>query len=539
MNPGDTTPPTTARGTRWRRRLHLASIVVFLAAILAPTVDTFLRTDEVRGPGPEMRSAAKRPHWRGTQTAMSTWPAAYEAYFVDTCGLRDVLMRLNSLAKYYVFGVSPSPVQVVGRHGWIFYAGDRSMEVHRGTFPFEPGDLERWAGELENRRRSLEAVGCRYLFVIVPNKETIYPEFVDPSITRIAPTRFDVFHEYVRTHTSVDLLDLRPAMAEAKKNDTGPMDVLYTPHGTHWTARGTQVAYQQLVRRVAQIFPGTTYVPPEEFDVAPTPYGTDTFAVNLYLEGILRQPGTLLYHRGGPTHWVKERRDAPPRWRRTQAEGENRLPHTLLFHDSFGPFVYDQLADSFSILDTHEGEYETRSVEAGATKLVIEMWVERYLVNHAPRADRDERVGSLRQMFDLAPHRLFALDAASNNYQPFEGGHLEPVSTPDGPAVTLWRTTVKGGLRTHVFRSPPRGDVLAHVVLDCDRPATLEIMWRETNGPEFNRARRALLPLREGPFETVESLPALGKDCEILLRPTEPDARITLRTFEVRSVEAP
>jgi len=524
---------------RIARVLRITCIVSFLGAILAPTADTFVRDDMARGPAPELRTAAREPAWQNTQAAISAWPAAYDAYFNDTCGLRDVFLRMNSWVKYFVFRNSPSAKQLVGREGWIYYAGDKSVDVYRGTFPFVPGALATWAAELENRRKALDKVGIRYVFAIAPNKETIYPEYVNPAVTRLAPTRLDDFMEYVHAHTSVDVLDLRPALFAAKSRDTGPMDALYTPHGTHWSGRGSMVVYGEIVRHVASLFPGTTFVPPEEFDLVPVACAPDSFAKGLYLEGILRQPGTSPWRRGNPKFRVKESRDALPRWMRTVTQGENLLPHTLLFHDSFGPFVQEQLADSFSTLDTHEGEYDPRSVAVGDTKLVIEMWVERYLVNHAPNAMRDERVGSRLDSFVAAPHRLYTFDATTATYTPVGGITIEPADGPDGRALTISRTLATEGLRTSVFRTPAQGDVLVHVVLESDRDATFEVMWRTTRSAPFNRLRRVSFPLRVGRFENVFDIPALGDETELFLRPTETGARLRLSTFEVRSREAP
>jgi hypothetical protein len=89
---------------RARRGLDAALVAAFLAALAAPTLDAFVRDDAARGPAPEMRAASPMPDLPRDLDGLSRFPAAFEAHFADTFGLRDRLLRLNSLEKYTCSG---------------------------------------------------------------------------------------------------------------------------------------------------------------------------------------------------------------------------------------------------------------------------------------------------------------------------------------------------------------------------------------------------------------------------------------------------
>src|SRR5204862_369648 len=80
--------------------------------------------------------------------------------------------------KLFVFGVSPSPKVMLGRDDWLFYTGESSVEIFRGTRPFDETALEEWCRALESQRDFLARRGIAYVFAIAPNKETIYPDLV-------------------------------------------------------------------------------------------------------------------------------------------------------------------------------------------------------------------------------------------------------------------------------------------------------------------------------------------------------------------------
>ncbi|MBL8859436.1 MAG: hypothetical protein JNL28_13070 [Planctomycetes bacterium] len=517
---------------------NAALIVLFAAALLAPTFDLFVRADVERDTAPEFRAPTPKPTLKPDPEALYKYPARYESHFNDTFGLRDKILRLNSIQKYFGLKLAPTRSQVVGEHGWIYYAGDYSMEVVSGALPFTEAQLMAWQGELEARAAMHAAGGRRYLFALVPNKESIYPEHLPASIPRNGPTRMDQFVAWMSAHSDVNVLDMRPAFLAAKQHDTGPMDPLYTPHGTHWTSRGVYTAYNALVGRLAE---GTSYAGPlpfEAFEIQRYEVGADSLASNLYLMGLLVQPGDSLVRREPNRIQLLEQTIRAPTWVRTRGLDPNLLPHTIVFHDSFGPFIAATLAQSFETLDMSEGLYDRQRIDGRNTRIVVEMFVERYLRNHvpSPTAVPEPPLAVDSGVFDALPHVLFDLAATPEKARPVDG--LDLTRTADG-GYRLQRTSAKDGLVCGPFPMPAQGEVRVQIEFESDATGSLDIMWRRAGDEGFKRNQRAMLPASSRRDTRDISIPALGGMCEIMLRPTGMQPPVVVRACRVRSGLAP
>src|SRR5690606_33872186 len=115
--------------------------------------------------------------------------------------------------------VSPSPAVIEGRDGWFFYAEDGAMEDYAATVPFTSAELEAWRQTLQDTYDWLTARGIAYLFVVPPDKHQVYPEEMPDSIRRNGHSRIDQLVHHLAAHTTVPVLDLRPALHEAKMQE--------------------------------------------------------------------------------------------------------------------------------------------------------------------------------------------------------------------------------------------------------------------------------------------------------------------------------
>ena len=112
-------------------------------------------------------------------------------------------------------------------------------------------ELARSVQELERRQRSLEARGIRYLVVVAPNKETIYPEFMPERLRPVSDvSRLDQLVAALKERSSVPLLDLRPALRTAKQQGR-----VYHVTDTHWNDAGSMAASVAVLERLAIWYP--------------------------------------------------------------------------------------------------------------------------------------------------------------------------------------------------------------------------------------------------------------------------------------------
>jgi alginate O-acetyltransferase complex protein AlgJ len=236
---------------RIRHGLQWATIAVFLGLLWLPAFDSFFHWDKAPMPN-ENRAPARFPAFNLTIGGVRDFVAGLESYYNDHFGFRRRLIRWNNHWKHEVFNESNLPNVVTGRGGWLYYSGDDMIENCLGLTQFSPKELREWQSLLETRRDWLAKRGIRYLFVVTPNKESIYPEFLPEWMVKARPTtKLDQFFDYMKTNSTVEVLDLRPLLAEAKKTS-----LVYMVTDTHWNYDGAFIAHQELIRTLSRQLPG-------------------------------------------------------------------------------------------------------------------------------------------------------------------------------------------------------------------------------------------------------------------------------------------
>jgi alginate O-acetyltransferase complex protein AlgJ len=364
--------------TRLRARADAICVGLFLAALLAPWVDALARPAAARGPEREGRAAAPMPGWPASLEEVETWPTRLRARFDDVFGLRDVLLRWNSLEKLYVFGVSPTDRAYVGRDGWMFYSRSRSIDSLRGLVPWTAEDLGAAVKRFVERRDALRARNIEYLLVVVPNKESVYPEKVPARFERVAPTRLDGLTAAFEAAHFDAFVDLRAALLAAKSASDGP---LYCPLGSHWEHRGALAAYHAIAARLGARSLRSSPLDERELTLVAAPALYDSWARRMYVEDVLAGEAFEYVPTAPRAHVLRERaRHGPGTTFVTAIEGSTH-PRALFVHDSFGPYLERLLAEHFASLTcAWTNAYDDALVTASQPDIVIELFVERRLV---------------------------------------------------------------------------------------------------------------------------------------------------------------
>lgn len=235
------------------RVLNKVLVVLFLAILLAPTAAVILSVDPMNSLD-EKRALAPRPAVRRWTLAslppVATLAQEWEKYFNDHFGLRKLLIGTYRLAAFHLLKTSPNPGIVVGESDgagtWLFLDADLTkdglgFQGWLGKQPYSDAQLATIAVQLRQATELARKNEVKFLFVICPDKQTVYPENL-PSRLRPQPgtrSRLDQFWAMAAGLTDVPLVDLRAPLWKAK-----PDGVLYHTTDTHWNFRGGFVGYQ-------------------------------------------------------------------------------------------------------------------------------------------------------------------------------------------------------------------------------------------------------------------------------------------------------
>jgi hypothetical protein len=361
-----------------RRIQDIALIVFFLAALCLPGLGMALRFD-LAPAHKENRTLAPFPPLALSRQAVGSFPEKFKAYFEDHFGFRNTLIRWQAIARVKWLGVSSSRKVILGKDGWLFQPPyDNSLESYRGPRSFTPAQLAQWQRVLETRRAWLAERGVRYIFIVAPEKHTVYPEYLPETFALLKQnSRLDQLIAYLKEHSDIEVLDLRQALQAGKSRER-----LYQRTDTHWNDLGAFIAYQCIVAELQKSIPGMQPLAESDFElVREQEYGTD-LAAQLGLDDVLAEENLSLRPRRRDLEFHE---DATRKYFVTE-RSERGLPRLVMFRDSFANNLIQFLDPHFSrAVYVWNSGFDARLVEAERPDFVIQEVVERYLLGEPPQ----------------------------------------------------------------------------------------------------------------------------------------------------------
>jgi alginate O-acetyltransferase complex protein AlgJ len=376
--------PPPAPATHPRRDLVVAILLALAVAVpllalsvtWSRTLAVFEKRPMAKWPAPELRT---------------TFPPAFERAFADRFGGRDALIRLHHASLLQLFGVSGLATVMPGRDGWYYWLGEDGLSLdrnYRGVVPFAQKDIDATVAELLRRRDWLAARGIPYVVAVVPEKFTIYPEYLPAWVARSEqPSPYDRVAAALQAGSRIAFVDLRPALRAAKARDR-----VYFKTDSHWNFNGAIVGYEAIMREVLRALPA---------DRLPgaAPVHRPSFA-----PGVDYYSGDLAEMLGLP-RWIREDDVAPlakilgdttSRCAKRVDHGETPdveiyecgrpgLPRAVVYRDSMAISLIPLLAENFSrVVFVTSRRLDPAQIAREKPDIVIEEFVERSL--NAPGA---------------------------------------------------------------------------------------------------------------------------------------------------------
>ncbi|SMD13552.1 alginate O-acetyltransferase AlgX-related protein [Sporomusa malonica] len=260
---------------------------------------------------------------------------------------------------------------LVGKDGWLFLQNDtnRVIEQNNGSLKLTERELKKWLRILESRFAVLKNRGIKYYFLIAPNKESIYPEYL-PDDYKISDDR--VVYQLINTckpynlplYFPVDVLKLYKTEYQ-----------MYPLADTHWNGIGAFIAYEYVMNIIQKDFT-TKILDWEEIQFADgetlldlgsklTPPQTSIFSW-----GVVKQPRAQIIYENNSSGYTK-----------IALNKNTSLPTAIVFHDSFInsviPFIIESFSKTYLI---HSPCIDYDLLEKIKPDVVISEMVERFLI---------------------------------------------------------------------------------------------------------------------------------------------------------------
>jgi alginate O-acetyltransferase complex protein AlgJ len=367
-------------------------IVAFMAALWLPLAATFWANHSGIMDATEKRKLADLPTLKLTSQGLNAFAADFNRYFDDNFGMRQKLVVLHSYLKGVGLKVSPIRDAIIGKNGWLYLGDENIVADYRNAHPLTDPELRLWRDVLVKKRDWLAQRGIKYLFVVAPDKHSIYPEYMPNRYNKVsARSCLDQLIAYMNANSDFEIVDLRPSLIAQKATVR-----VFHKTDTHWNDPGAFVAYREIMRAASAQLPQLK--PKDEADYRPVEYvsaGRD-LANMMGLRAVIHERILKLV----PLFQACAQQAAislPPDF-----QGPNQEPghepfamecstavlKAVVFRDSFGTALVPYLSENFR-RTAYIWDYPNRivlntAIESEHPDIVIEERVERHLKPFLP-----------------------------------------------------------------------------------------------------------------------------------------------------------
>lgn len=256
-----------------------------------------------------------------------SFPSTFEKAFADRFGGRAPLVGVHHLVLASVFHTSPVPQVVLGKGQWLFLSNaDAKAWTVTGADASSALRTQAIVTGIEQRISAAAREGIEYALVVVPDKQTLYAQFL-PFPPPAARSRLDDVLAHLSAEARLHVLDLRAPLREAMQSDE-----VYYRTDTHWNVLGAWVGYVEIGRHLGIFGPASTPARPKRWA---TEMATGDLGYMLGLPLLFREPVPELQF--GPCGYGRPGTDAD--WQtdeQTMRCPDGLRRSAILYHDSMG-----------------------------------------------------------------------------------------------------------------------------------------------------------------------------------------------------------
>lgn len=211
--------------------------------------------EEVKGESPEELEAQGIHVYNVTETVEPSFATyGYTLKVCENCGKQMKTDFKEKLIDDTYLPPKEGEGRVIqGRSNWLYYAGDNSIAYYTGSNILSDEEMAEWMSLMQDLQDACDEKGIKLGFMIMPNKEQVYPEYMPSYTVKTNKKREETFVEYVKNHSTMNFVYPVEELKAAKKYYE-----TYFPYDTHWTQAGafigTMAMYKEMGFKTTDLF---------------------------------------------------------------------------------------------------------------------------------------------------------------------------------------------------------------------------------------------------------------------------------------------
>lgn len=296
----------------------------------------------------ENRNLANAPELTVQGVIKSNYFSDVEKFYNDHFAYRAMLVKMKSWIDFHVFRTSPSSRVHLGRDGWLYYY--RANHDYFKIDDCNPDEVKRMrfiARQLHELERMVEVSGRKFVFVIAPDKSTVYPEYfgIRRQESGCNKSRYDLLLDAFNEYPVKNFIRLDNLLSQAKYDRQ-----VYYKTDTHWNLYGSMIASSAILRHLTPVT-WREYFP--EVKMGEQSYSGDLSKMialdlsestgvieNIHYGAEVKEVNFGRYMNGNRFRFI-----ASPH------SGKHLLPKAIIYHDSYSTRLLPFLKGSFEQLD--------------------------------------------------------------------------------------------------------------------------------------------------------------------------------------------
>jgi hypothetical protein len=162
----------------------------------------------------------------------------------------DQIQKYVNYSVYKFFNQSLAQDEVItGENNFLFLGNKYTSVLHKtnGIFKRSPEEIELWANKLKNRQDWYSEKGIKFVYVIIPNKHTVYRENLPNWMSYTGRTLTDDLVDSA-IEKNINVLDLRKTLIDNKKDGK----LLYFKSDSHWSNLSASISYNSTISYINQ-----------------------------------------------------------------------------------------------------------------------------------------------------------------------------------------------------------------------------------------------------------------------------------------------
>lgn len=125
------------------------------------------------------------------------------------------------LGLYDIDEMGISMITIFGNDGYLFHQNENdgtSLHDYIGDNYFSEDDLKKIAANLKKQKEWVESQGAQFVLLLIPNKESIYPEHMPAYIKRVnEASREDQLAAYLQENTNINVIYVKDTLKSNKE----------------------------------------------------------------------------------------------------------------------------------------------------------------------------------------------------------------------------------------------------------------------------------------------------------------------------------